>query len=562
MVQKGRIAICEYISTGINFVDDIKARGYEPVLVEGHYVGKEEEVAEFREMRSKANAGMSDLKIVRENPDYNEVLRQLKELKPLYVIAGSEFGVPLATRLAEDLGLPGNPVSAIPSMTEKDAMQEALRRNGLRYIRGKIITSEKEAEEYYRELGTEDVVVKRARGAGTQGVYLCHGHDEMINAVRTSLSDTIENEEGEVAILMQERIIGTEYIVNTVSCNGRHHVTSMWKYDKVRMPNGTNAYNNAMTIPRLEIGHSELVRYACSVATAVGVKYGPIHGEYMIDEKGPVLIEVNCRPMGAGLERKYIEQIFGHHETDLALDSYLDPVRFEEEMHKPYRVNKFGALKFFIMSSDTDVYSAPVMQIAKNLKSYYSSRFDLMGRNLTLKETHDLETAGGSVFLLHEDEKLVREECELLHLLETKYPRILYQSIFMDDESTRIVPDIDKVMETGHCHGSTLIFSDTSTVINGGTVVDSESIEDAYDSYEQGILDLSTGASYKDLESVVQMIFLFASKIRPGGRVIVPESTYCHLPYGMQGMEILMKVAGLNIELPTGEDGALLIASV
>ena len=46
----------------------------------------------------------------------------MKELDPVLVIAGSEFGVPLATRLSEDLGLPGNPVSALRSMTEKDAI--------------------------------------------------------------------------------------------------------------------------------------------------------------------------------------------------------------------------------------------------------------------------------------------------------------------------------------------------------------------------------------------------------------------------------------------------------
>ena len=44
-MEKRTIVVCEYISTGINFVDDIRARGYEPVLLEGNYVGTEEESA-------------------------------------------------------------------------------------------------------------------------------------------------------------------------------------------------------------------------------------------------------------------------------------------------------------------------------------------------------------------------------------------------------------------------------------------------------------------------------------------------------------------------------------
>lgn len=51
-------------------------------------------------------------------------------------------------------------------------------------------------------------------------------------------------------------------------------------------------------------------------------------------------------------------------------------------------------------------------------------------------------------------------------------------------------------------------------------------------------------------------------KIRRGGKVLIPESTYCNLPYGMEGMEILLKVAGLNIELPADSMESLLIASV
>ncbi len=51
-------------------------------------------------------------------------------------------------------------------------------------------------------------------------------------------------------------------------------------------------------------------------------------------------------------------------------------------------------------------------------------------------------------------------------------------------------------------------------------------------------------------------------KAKMKGRVLIPESTYCNLPYGMEGMEILLKVAGLNIELPADSMESLLIASV
>ena len=113
----------------------------------------------------------------------------------------------------------------------------------------------------------------------------------------------------------------------------------------------------------------------------------------------------------------------------------------------------------------------------------------------------------------------------------------------------------------GNCHGATVVFSDTVKECAGATVVDETTLKDAYDSFEQGILDLSRPGSFSDLESVIQEILIFTEKIRPGGRILVPESTYAHLPYGIEGMEILLKVAGLRIEMPMSDNKSLLIAS-
>ena len=58
------------------------------------------------------------------------------------------------------------------------------------------------------------------------------------------------------------------------------------------------------------------------------------------------------------------------------------------------------------------------------------------------------------------------------------------------------------------------------------------------------------------------MIYTFAGKIREGGRLLIPESTYCHLPYGMEGAEILLKAARFRIEIPDSRLPGVLIANV
>ena len=558
------IIICEYISTGVNYIEDVRARGYNPILLDGTYIASPEEVQLWRDIREQVKARLGDgLTIIPETPDYDELLKKVRSYDPLLVLPGSEFGVELATRLASDLGLKGNSADRIKAMTEKDSMHQALKDHGLRYIRGKVVSNEKDALTWYEELGVDDVVVKRVRGAGTQGVYLCSGRQEMIAAVRESFSNTAKSGSSDVAILIQERIKGTEYIVNTVSCNGKHRVNSVWVYDKIKLPNGTNAYNNSPCVPRLQVGHSRLIRYAFQVADAIGVKYGPIHGEYIIDEKGPVLIEVNCRPMGGALQRDFVEQIFGHHETDACLDSYLDPVKFEEDSRKPYRVKKFGAIKDLIITKDTTYISAPILQMATHLKSYYSSAFNRLGRTDVLSQTRNLETSGGTIYLLHEDERQVRDDLSLLHLIESKYPLLLLQEKSKDIKgSEQKSADIKEIMKAADCRGATLVFSDTAKSVKGAVVVSSDTISKAYDSFEQGILDLSRSESFSDLESIIQQIYLFAGKIRQGGRMLIPESTYRNLPYGIEAMEILMQIAGLRIELPIAGESDLLVGSI
>jgi hypothetical protein len=99
------------------------------------------------------------------------------------------------------------------------------------------------------------------------------------------------------------------------------------------------------------------------------------------------------------------------------------------------------------------------------------------------------------------------------------------------------------------------------TEVPGAVVVDSEGLPSAYDCYNNAILDLSHPESFADAESVTQQIFLFLSKVRNGGRVLIPESTYCHMPYGATGMEIILRARGLRIEAPLAGKGKLLIAT-
>ncbi|MBP3776514.1 MAG: ATP-grasp domain-containing protein [Prevotella sp.] len=560
MGKKRNIVVVEPASTGFNLIDDVKARGYQPVAVIAPSLGTDEDREVNREFVEKFLVRLpKEVPVIGENPNYEEVLEEVRKYDPLLVIPGSDFGVELATRLGSDLGLRGNKWANIGKMTRKSEMHQALADHGIRYIRGRIVNSEEDARAFYEELGTTHIVVKPTRGAATQGVLFCEGLEETLSAVRRMLALAKDNEYlGD--ILVQERVIGKEYIVNTVSSEGRHRLVSMWQYNKIVM-NGSNLYENTETINHLDVGHSQLIRYAYQVLDAVGIEWGAVHGEYIIDERGPVLIEVNCRTMGLNMSRYFIEQIFGHHETDAQLDAYLYPEKFEQEAKKPYRPKRKAMVKSLIVAKDVNLQSAPILQLVRHLKSFFDASLERMAGDPAIARTHDLETSAGNIYLVSEDERQVKADCLFLHRLESNYPQMLLNELKGSEDSLVERQPLDEQLSRIDPCYSTLVFSDSDEVSDCATVVDGSQLTTVYDSYEQGLLDISRQESFSDVESLLQQIFVFFDKLREGARIYIPESTYCHLPYGIEGMEIILYAAGLTIEAPRPGDSNMVVVS-
>ncbi|MBR4573574.1 MAG: ATP-grasp domain-containing protein [Lachnospiraceae bacterium] len=545
------IVVIDPISSGYNFIEDIIRRGYNPVVVES-FESRSEMTAELYSVFEYLHHRPE---ILYECEDYGDTVSLVKKYDPILVIAGSETGVVLATRLASSLDLPGNPVENIDMMTKKDAMHEALHQAGIRYIHGQKVHSVEEGMKYCRDNGYTCAVVKPLHSAGSQGVFLCDNLDEVENAIKTLLSikDLFDKDIEEV--LIQERIFGTEYIVNTLSCNGKHRLNTVLRYKKEKTPEGGYIYNNTEFLDKLEPGHMDLIEYAFSVADAIGYLYGEIHGEYMIDDKGPVLIEVNCRPMGGSMPGEFQDMVTGQHETDSILDCYLDPVKFEKDSKKPYRLLRKGYLKMIIVPKELEVYDHPVCEIAKQLRSTYKISVGNQGDIKYYPKTRDLETSGGIIFLVHDDIKILQSDLELLENAEKKF----FDLLLTDGTSRRLIPDPSgsssvsavSLMKDYDCHGATLIVCDESTDIEGCQVVTCDTIDDAYKGFDNVITLFGRSLTKMSESDCLRLMFEVMDKVRQGGRVIIPKCTYEYLSYGRKGAEELMAIKGLVLEAPS-----------
>ena len=568
-MQMGRnmknIIIVECASTGTNYVQDIIDRNHNPIVLETRTFNDSKESMEYHENLIKTSYERIDneFELIYEKETYEETLEMVKEYDPLLVLPGSEKGVILATKLANDLNLLCNPIENLDAMTLKDEMHQRLAEKGIRHIKGRVVSSIEEAIEYYEMEGLNKVVVKPIYSAGSVGVRICENKEEMVNSIEEvlDLRGIYGNEYDE--ILIQEYINGTEYIVNTVSCNGMHRITTLWKYNKTTTKEGGQVYDYQTTINELGLGESELIEYAYDVLDAIGIKYGPVHGEYMVDENGPVLIEVNCRPCGANMDAKFLDSISGQHETDSSLDAYLNPAKFELERKKEYNPNGHGIIKFFITPKDLIAKSSPMKYISNKLKSHYKTSLTPIIDDTPFEKTIDMETTSGAVYLAHKDPYQTEKDMIFLRAIEQN----AFQLILSEELDTDINPDEDEnndmktFIKDIEAFGTCILISDTLYGDLNITQITPQELKDINGNYDVVIVNLNESLSiYKD-DQIAKFILNTFDRIKEGGLIIIPRTTYNALPNGRLGAEALIKTFDLKIQLPLHKFPKMLIAS-
>ena len=557
------IVVVEAVSTGTNFIRDIANRNYRPIILDMG-VGPTGNNDGYQSMINAAYSKIDvDYDLLYRKDTYEETLEMIREYDPLLVLPGCENGVRMATRLSNDLGLLCNPIENLDAMTFKDKMQEKIAEHGLRHIRGSVVRSVEEAIEYYDSEGLSEVVVKPIYSAGSVGVRICLNKDEMIDSLNELFDDVNIYGEELKEFVVQERIKGEEYFVNTVSCNGDHRVTLIWKYNKIKTEEGGYVYDSVDTVNELGLGEAEIVEYAYDVADALGIRYGAVHGEYMVDDKGPVLIEVNCRPSGGNMDAEYLDRISGQHETDSILDAYLNPNNFYYERDRGYKLYAHASFKSFIVPKDIIAKSSPMAHISNRLKSHYKTAQESIEDGALFVKTRDFETTGGIVYLVHEDRYVLQRDLDFLRSVE----KHAFELVLSEEQDKKVIFDEDasyeevkSTLKHVKALGSTLFVTDQAFDEEIVLQVSLDGIDDVKGDFNCVVVNLNKSLVDLQDDMIAYNFLKIIDKVKVGGLIFIPESTYQYTPHGRIGAEALIKVLDLKLELPLHHFGNMVIA--
>ena len=333
---------------------------------------------------------------------------------PAFVVVGAEPGVPLADALSERLGLPSNGSALSAARRDKNAMSEALRRAGLRAAEALKTADAAEAVAWAEARGGEPVVVKPLDSAGTDGVSVCADAAQIAGAFAANLGRPNALHGANEQLLVQELLEGTQLFVNTVSWEGVHHVSEVWRDNKLRA--GANfIYDYEELLPRHGPQQDLVVPYVEAVLDALGIRFGPSHTEVMLTSTGPVLVESGARMHGS-VPDEIVDRCTPSHQT-LTAEAYLDPDAVARRAAKPYELMA-GAYCVMLISQHQGRIVSDLGMIEIESLPTFAGTISMLKPGDRLKRTVDLFSCPGIIYLVDPDRERLKADYDRIRELD------------------------------------------------------------------------------------------------------------------------------------------------
>jgi formate-dependent phosphoribosylglycinamide formyltransferase (GAR transformylase) len=249
------------------------------------------------------------------------------------VVAADDDGVTLAAMASAALGLPHNPVAAVAAARNKYQMRQILTETGLRSPHFWRFPIDQDPAEMSRQVEYPCVVKPLALSA-SRGVIRADDPAQFVAAFQRLVAIlqrpdvAFSGRQSTQEILVERFIPGAEVALEGLLTDGTLRVLAV--FDKPDPLDGPFFEETIYVTPShfSATVQDDIATYVAQVASALGLRHGPVHAELRLNEQGPWLLEIAPRSIGGLCSRTLrfgdglsLEELLLRHALGLNVDA-------------------------------------------------------------------------------------------------------------------------------------------------------------------------------------------------------------------------------------------------
>ena len=416
MMQQGKSEkICLLTNpfvSGANLTDGLREKNIRLIaVISGEGIINEE-------FKKRFNSSLFD-QVYNLKDNFDVVINKLKTLNIIQVISDSDSGIYWADKISKELNLENrNDFDSVEFRINKFVTNERCRESGLSICKEiyKDNSTLSEEEENRLKSWNSNWVVKPNKGsAGGFSVTICKSIEEIKAALKNSFGLMPKLGCRTEQLVIQEKLLGDEYFIDTFSFKGKHLATCFCQYERKIINNSPIC----LSIDTLDL-NSELAKkcfiYCKNVLNATQLSNGPAHIELMINNKNIRLIELNARFSGSyGLINQSAKLSYGLNQYNVLADLILDEKKFSFYLNKE-KLFKQSAKIVMLQNQVLRYIKELNLKFLMSLNSYVTCfQFKKGEYNTEAKNVFDRV---GLVLLAHNQSEVIKEDYKRIREME------------------------------------------------------------------------------------------------------------------------------------------------
>lgn len=350
-----------------------------------------------------------DFEDVVQHEDVDATVRWLEARRVRAILPGTQSALGIVDRIADRLGVPGNPVDTAPARLDKALMKQRLCEHDVPCAA--FTKSDRLGDlRRFSDSNGYPVVAKPPEGMGTKGVRICRNSRELEAAFHAIMALPALYHGGRPQVLVEEYLDGEEYFMNFRHYGNERHLVCFAQYEKIQTEYSAGIYKNIWSLP---LTVPEAVSSACYVRrvnAALGVQLGINDVEFKLTSRGPRFIELNNRLPGA-MTPDMIQRCTGFNCYKENFRLFLGE---PPATSQPVEYHRHYCICCLMSEDDGELVSVKGLREVRRLRSFDGVKFYAQPGD-RIERTSDLISTWGLVFLVHDDRDILREDADSVH---------------------------------------------------------------------------------------------------------------------------------------------------